>query len=77
MDRVTPPSPSSLTVAGDVLPGAPVSPFGDGGAPAMVVSDLDGTLLDHSGATISQRNIDALRRAEEAEGKSLHVKIEA
>ena len=32
----------------------------------MVVSDLDGTLLDHSGATISQRNIDALRRAEEA-----------
>ena len=66
MDRVTPPSPSSLTVAGDALPGAPVGPFGDGGAPAMVVSDLDGTLLDHSGDTISRRNIDALRRAEDA-----------
>ena len=66
MDRVTPPSPASLTAARDALPGAPVGAFGDGGAPAMVVSDLDGTLLDHSGATISQRNIDALRRAEEA-----------
>ena len=66
MDRVTPPSPASLTAARDALPGAPVGAFGDGGAPAMVVSDLDGTLLDHTGDNISRRNIDALRRAEDA-----------
>ncbi len=32
-------------------------------APAMVVTDLDGTLLDESGMKISERNLDALNRA--------------
>lgn len=32
-------------------------------APAMVVTDLDGTLLDESGMKISERNMDALNRA--------------
>jgi Cof subfamily protein (haloacid dehalogenase superfamily) len=32
----------------------------------MVVTDMDGTLLDESGSRVSQRNIDALRRAGEA-----------
>ena len=32
-------------------------------APAMVVTDLDGTLLDESGMNISPRNMDALNRA--------------
>lgn len=32
-------------------------------APAMVVTDLDGTLLDESGTRISDRNMDALNRA--------------
>lgn len=31
--------------------------------PAMVVTDLDGTLLDESGMKISDRNLDALNRA--------------
>ncbi|HEY7813335.1 MAG TPA: HAD hydrolase family protein, partial [Nakamurella sp.] len=33
------------------------------GAPTMVVTDLDGTLLDESGTKISGRNLDALNRA--------------
>ncbi|MEP6561233.1 MAG: HAD family hydrolase, partial [Nakamurella sp.] len=37
-----------------------------GPAPVMVVTDMDGTLLDESGQRVSQRNIDALRRAGEA-----------
>ena len=32
----------------------------------MVVTDMDGTLLDESGDRVSQRNIDALRRAQDA-----------
>jgi Cof subfamily protein (haloacid dehalogenase superfamily) len=32
----------------------------------MVVTDMDGTLLDESGQRVSQRNIDALRRAGDA-----------
>ena len=41
-------------------------PVNPGPAPAMVVTDMDGTLLDESGSKVSQRNIDALRRAGEA-----------
>ncbi|MET0965844.1 MAG: HAD family hydrolase [Nakamurella sp.] len=37
-----------------------------GPAPVMVVTDMDGTLLDESGQRVSQRNIDALRRAGDA-----------
>ena len=37
-----------------------------GPAPVMVVTDMDGTLLDESGDKVSQRNIDALRRAGDA-----------
>ncbi len=32
----------------------------------MVVTDMDGTLLDETGDRVSQRNIDALRRAQDA-----------
>jgi len=35
-------------------------------APRMVVTDLDGTLLDEDGMRVSARNMAALRRAEEA-----------
>ncbi len=34
--------------------------------PAMVVTDMDGTLLDETGDRVSRRNIDALGRAQEA-----------
>ncbi len=35
----------------------------------MVVTDMDGTLLDETGDRVSQRNIDALRRAQDAGAK--------
>jgi len=41
-------------------------PVNPGPAPAMVGTDMDGPLLDESGSKVSQRNIDALRRAGEA-----------
>ncbi len=66
MDRVTLPSFRTLTVDTDASTSAPVGRIGDGEAPAMVVTDLDGTLLDHTGDRISPRNIEALRRAEDA-----------
>jgi Cof subfamily protein (haloacid dehalogenase superfamily) len=40
--------------------------FDPGPAPVMVVTDMDGTLLDETGDRVSQRNIDALTRAGEA-----------
>ena len=40
-----------------------------GTRPAMVVTDMDGTLLDETGDNVSQRNIDALRRAQDAGAK--------
>ena len=47
-------------------PSEPTRHFDPGPAPVMVVTDMDGTLLDESGQRVSQRNIDALRRAGEA-----------
>lgn len=38
-------------------------------APRLVVSDMDGTLLDDSGLRVSERNAAALRRAQEAGAK--------
>ena len=38
-------------------------------APRMVVTDMDGTLLDATGMRVSDRNADALRRAEDAGAK--------
>ena len=56
------PDSAGLHSAARSLPSAggrrPVNP---GPAPAMVVTDMDGTLLDESGSKVSQRNIDALR----------------
>jgi len=62
------PNPSFLPTAvdTDASVSATAHRFGRDGVPAMVVTDLDGTLLDHTGDRISRRNIDALRRAEEA-----------
>ncbi len=51
----------------------PVAPSGGPGdpdaRPAMVVTDMDGTLLDETGDRVSRRNIDALRRAQDAGAK--------
>ncbi len=62
--RVT---PRPAAHADPVQAGASVGPSaasaGGGSAPAMVVTDMDGTLLDRSGATVSERNIAALQRA--------------
>lgn len=44
-------------------PDQPASARSRTDAPAMVVTDLDGTLLDESGMKISERNLDALNRA--------------
>jgi Cof subfamily protein (haloacid dehalogenase superfamily) len=40
--------------------------FDPGPAPVMVVTDMDGTLLDETGDKVSRRNIEALTRAGEA-----------
>src|SRR6478735_10408950 len=69
-DPVSLPS-SVLSIAETGAAGSPASrphrrASGPGPAPAMVVTDMDGTLLDETGDKVSQRNIDALTRAGEA-----------
>jgi len=61
--EASPPSAAGTSRAPSRVPGRHVNP---GPAPVMVVTDMDGTLLDESGDRVSQRNIDALRRAQDA-----------
>ena len=61
-----PDAPASLGATPSATHGVRSAHVAPGPAPVMVVTDMDGTLLDESGDKVSQRNIDALRRAQDA-----------